>query len=119
VLECCIYLVGAAGDAAAPLVQAVNATSSTASPAEEAMPAAKFASSLGNSVEQILPGYVTAITTSKSALGGGGGITGLSVGGLVSPLTDGFSVGTMVGGRVGNSEMGWREGLSVGEAEEW
>jgi hypothetical protein len=56
------------------------------------------------------------MVTSNTAFGGGGGSTGLSVGGLVSPAVDGFSVGMTVGGRVGNAEAGAREGLSVGEA---
>ena len=53
----------------------------------------------------------------NSASGGGGGSTGLSVGALVSPASDGVSVLRTDGARLGSGEMGARDGLTVGAAD--
>jgi hypothetical protein len=52
----------------------------------------------------------------NSARGGGGGSTGLSVGALVSPASDGVSVLRTDGARLGSADRGTREGLAVGAA---
>ena len=50
----------------------------------------------------------------NSARAGGSGSTGLSVGALVSPGSDGVSVLRTLGARLGSAERGAREGLADG-----
>ena len=60
---------------------------------------------------------MTGTARSNRAAGGGGGATGLSVGGLESPERDGFSVRDMLGSLLGTDDSGSREGLADGDGE--